>query len=72
MAGIWLDEVAFVHQVSMPHHQQATVLAGLLNVVEGLIQLARIDAGSLPDLDRIGQCSPAALRIRRRKIFFPG
>ena len=66
--AIAATEIAFVNELSVTHDQKSAVLAGLLNVVEGLIQLGGVDARCLPNLGGVGQRSPSALRIRRRKV----
>lgn len=61
-------EIPFIHQIPVPHHQQAAMLRGLLGVLEGFVQLLHIQPGLGLNRGGILQRAPAPLRIGRRKV----
>ena len=63
-------EVALVDQVAVAHNQQSAVLAGLLDVFEGLVEFRGVDAGFVADFGGIGKGAPAALGIGSRIVVF--
>jgi len=50
------------------HYQEAAVLAGLLDVLKGFVELLGVDAGLLVDLAGVGESSPAAFYVGRRIV----
>ena len=52
----------------MPHYQEATVLAGLLDVLEGVVELLGVEARLLVNLAGIRERSPAAFCVGRRIV----
>ena len=52
----------------MPHDEQPAVLAGLLDVLEGVVELPGVDAGLFVDLASIGERSPSAFYVGRRIV----
>ena len=61
-------EIFFVNQVSVPHHQQAAVLAGFLLEFESLIQTGKVHARYFANLRRAAERAPAARTVRRREV----
>jgi len=65
-------EVFLINQIPIPHDKQPAMLAGLLNIVECLIELLNINARLLSNVGRIFQCPPAALCVGRWKVIVRG
>ena len=59
-------EISFVDQPSVPDHEQSAMLAGLLHVFKGVVELAGVDARHLANFGRIVEISPAAFGVRGR------
>ncbi len=66
--AVSFTEVFFVYQVSVAHHHQAAVLAGLLLEFEGLVQAGKVHARYFANLRRAAQRTPAARTVRRREV----
>jgi hypothetical protein len=56
----------------VPRDEQTAVLAGLRGISESVVETIRLDARDGENLRGVFERSPAALRIRRRKICAAG